>query len=104
MNKKYGKKMKMKGRREEEREIVVELGMNHSGEVAQLVLGEVEVARLGLEQGPVLPDQAVFRFGQYAFEIVPAQGAQLDPDRQPALKLGQKVRRLGLMKGTRGDE
>ena len=31
-------------------------------------------------------------------------GRQLDADRQPALQLGQQVRRLGDMEGARGDE
>ena len=52
----------------------------------------------------VLPDQGVAGLGQDADEILARQGVQLDPDREPALQLGDQIRRLGDVEGAGGDE
>ena len=66
--------------------------------------GEVQGDVLGGQQRLVLVDQAGFRLGQDAHQIVAGQGLKLDADRQAALQFGQKVRRLGQMESARGDE
>jgi hypothetical protein len=74
------------------------------GQGLDRIVGEGQGHVLGGQQGLVLTDQIGLRLGQDAFEVVARQGLQLDPDRQPALKLGQQVRRLGDVEGARGDE
>src|SRR5947209_6376978 len=61
-------------------------------------------AVLGLAQRGVLADQAGFRLGEDAAEILLRKGREFDADRQPSLQLRQQVRRLGDMKRARGDE
>ena len=86
---------------------ILDRRVDFGGEARQLVdrvVREVQLDFLGLQQRLVLLDQAGFRLGQDAAEILPCQGLQLDPDRQTALKLGQQVRRLGDVESARGDE
>ena len=74
------------------------------GEPVDGVGREVELDAFGLHQRDVLLDEAGFRLGQDADEIVLLQRAQLDADRQAALQLGQQVRRLRHVEGARRDE
>ena len=55
-------------------------------------------------QRDVLLDQARFRLGQDAAEILAGQRAQFDADRQAALQFGQQVGRLGDVERARCDE
>lgn len=81
----------------------VDLG-GEARKLVDRVVREVQVDLFGLQQRLVLLDQAGFRLGQDAAEILPRQGLQFDPDRQAALKLGQQVRRLGDVEGAGRDE
>jgi hypothetical protein len=62
------------------------------------------VHAFGFEQRLILFDQRIFRFGQYAHEVLFAQGAQLDTNGKTALKLGNQVGWFGAMKSARGDK
>ena len=48
--------------------------------------------------------QGVLRLGQDADEILLVERGQLDPDRKPALELGDEVGRLGHVEGAGADE
>src|SRR5260370_10545248 len=65
---------------------------------------DVERDAFRLQQLHVLPHQRVPRLGQDADEILPRQGLELHADREPALELGNQVRRLGDVEGPGGDE
>ena len=52
---------------------------------------KVDLHALGGEQGAILLGQARLGVGEDADEILLGQRLQLDPDRQPALELGQQV-------------
>ena len=56
------------------------------------------------QQRDVLLDQAGLGLDQDAGEVVAVERMQLDPDRQPALQLGQQVRGLAEVEGAAGDE
>ena len=73
---------------------LVHLG-GDAGERLDAVVGEVDRHALGAEQRLILLGQAGAGRRQDADEILLRQRLQLDPDRQPALELGQQVRGLG---------
>src|SRR6476469_4276632 len=86
---------------------ILDIGVHLDGDVGDSVdrvRGELEIDAFGLHQRDVLPDEAVLWLGKDAAEIVAHERAKLDADRQPALQLGQKVRRLRRMKRAGGDE
>ncbi len=68
------------------------------------VFGKVDRDIFGAHQRRVLQGQRVVGLGQNAHEIGLGQRPQFHPDRQPPLKFGQQIRRLGDVKRTRGDE
>ena len=76
----------------EERDLVDRLGL------------KLQVDPFGRKQRPVLFHQARFRLGQDAAQIGAVERLQFDPDRQPALQLGQQVGGLRQMEGARGDK
>ena len=74
------------------------------GDAADRARRERHVEVLGAEQRHVLLDQRVARLGQDADEVVPGQRLELDANREPALQLGDQVRRLRDVKRAGGDE
>ena len=81
----------------------VDLG-RQPGHLAQPVFGELEVHAFGRQQGGVLLGQRVLRLGQDRVEVFFGQTAQLDPDREAALQLGDQVGGAGVVEGAGGDE
>ena len=51
-----------------------------------------------------MPDEACFRFGQNALQIVTVERLQFDADRKPALQFRQEIGRLCNVKSARRDE
>ena len=82
---------------------VLDRGVDRDGDVGQRVdgvIGETERQTLGAHERDHLLDQARLGLGEDAAEVGAGQRFQFDADRQPALQLGQQVRRLGEMERT----
>ena len=81
--------------------------VDQEGDLGQAVDGafvKADVHALGRQQGHVLAHQRVLGFGEDALEVVAAERAQFDADREAALQLRDQVGRLGHVEGARGDE
>src|SRR5688572_18322131 len=68
------------------------------------VFGKLKMHAFGFKQGFILCDQGILGLGQDAHEVLFAQRAQLDANRESSLKLGNQVRWLGRVKSTRSDK
>src|SRR6476469_1244218 len=68
------------------------------------VFGESKMNAFGFQQGFILLDQRILRFGQNPHEIRFTKGTELDPNRETPLKLRNQVRGLGGVKSARGNE
>ena len=71
-------------------DLAVHLG-GDPGDRADAVLGELDLDAFGGDQRAILLGQAGPGVGEDADEILLGQRLQLDPDRQPALQLGEQV-------------
>ena len=86
---------------------VAELGVGLGCEVGDGVDGlvlELDVEPFDFEEGLLLCGERVFRFGEYADEVVPPQRGELDADGEPALEFGHEVGDAGLVEGAGGNK
>src|SRR5512143_3556437 len=73
-------------------------------DLADRVVSELERDVLRREEGVVLLQERILRLGQDADEVLLRERVELDADREPALELGDQVRRLRDMERARRDE
>src|SRR5690606_20749208 len=73
-------------------------------DLADAILGELELGVLRRDQRLVLSDQRVLRLRQDAHEVGLRKRLQLDPDREATLQLRNQVTRLGDVERAGGDE
>ena len=88
----------------EERKVAADEIKKRVGEALHRVRRERECHPLGRQQLHVLRGQRGLRLGEDAHEIVLAQRAQLDTDREAALHLRDQVGRLRQVERAAGDE